>query len=94
MAGGAGFIYDMIGSIRNNSAIRKKSHRLKVKKTYQKVLIKKKFVYKRATQDDLRLIREQVRKEFIIQRSKTMVAATITFLIGSILSFYIYKILT
>lgn len=82
MAGGAGFIYDMIGSLRGNSALRNKPYRVKVKEAYQKIASKSNYVYKTASKEELLAIRELVRNELKSDIRKRMIVIACTILIS------------
>ena len=83
MAGGAGFVYDMIGSLRGNSALRNHPYRKKVKEAYQKVEIKSNYIYKKASKEDLIKIRTLVKKEIALQNKKRIIVITITVIIAT-----------
>lgn len=94
MAGGAGFVYDMIGSLRGNSALRNHPYRKKVKEAYQKVEIKSNYKYKKASKEDLIKIRTLVKKEIALQNKKRIIAITITTMIALPFIYSIVYLLT
>ena len=94
MAGGAGFVYDMIGSLRGNSALRNHPYRKKVKEAYQKVENKSKYEYKKASKAELKEIRALVKQEIALQNRKKIIVFSITVIIATPVVYGIVYLLT
>lgn len=74
MSGGAGHIYDMIGRLKGNSSLLKKSGYFKTKEELLKVSGKTVYEYKQATPEQL----HEIRKQLILSRKKRIITSIVS----------------
>ncbi|HRZ41698.1 MAG TPA: hypothetical protein P5228_03235 [Bacteroidales bacterium] len=78
MTGGAGYILDMIGTVRYNKSLLKKKSYFKIRKDYHWVLKRKNLHYHHCSPKDL----EEIRKLVIQKRKRDQALAWIALGIG------------
>ncbi|MCF8374006.1 MAG: hypothetical protein K9H64_20455 [Bacteroidales bacterium] len=88
--GGEGHILDMINRMKYNEMIRKsrRSRYQKVKETYLKIHLKSnpKLLEKKMSNEELILFRKKLKRELMLDRLKSILAATISiFIVGGLI---------
>ncbi|MEP2770645.1 MAG: hypothetical protein ABJH05_00765 [Fulvivirga sp.] len=74
MSGGAGHIYDMIGRLKGNASLLKKSGYFKTKEELLKISGKTVYEYKQATPEQL----HEIRKQLILSRKKRFITSIVS----------------
>lgn len=90
MMGGSGMSQHMINSLRNNSIRKDRTHFDKKSIYLKKLKNKRKLVFKKATKEQLDIIRTRLQKRNVIYRRKVIVYSSIITI--SILSIFLFMI--